>query len=389
MVNSWKFGEEIDIWFFITSLSAGGAERNLVHTANYLSEQDINVSVYTIFDENPLQDELSNDVEFNPIGISAKMSGQNEMQVAGAQYIYSYPKAVFQFLIEVWRNQPDIIQSYLFYDNILSRSAKLVSSDTIIINGIRCVPENRDHLRTFVDKITLPLSDHIISNSKAGRRMAVEMGAQPSNVSVIDNAVNVDKFVSAEEIDIRSELNIHSDKKIVGNVSRLIRRKGHYELLKAWSELQSQHSNIELVLIGDGPEYCGLKDKAKDLNIGKSVHFLQYREDVDRLLHTLDYFVFPSHFEGLPGALIEAMIAGLPIVATNVSGNDELITHRETGLLAPPHNIKELERKLQILLETDELAQYLANNAQQEARERFSIRKTGRLHIGLYEKLIK
>lgn len=378
-----------EIWFFITSLSSGGAERNLVHTANYLSKQDFNVYVYTIFDENPLEKELNNNVEFRTLEIPATTIGENGKQVAGAKEAKYYPLAIYRFLREVRNSQPNIIQSYLFYDNTLAKISKLVSPKTKIITGIRSVPNNRSRFRNIVDRITNPLVDHVISNSKAGLSMANNLGVPPENTTVIENAKNTDQFVNATPIDLRDELNLSQESILVGNVARLIERKGHFDLLEAWRKIHKKHNNMHLIIIGDGPEYDSLEVRASELGIEDYIHLLKYRNDVPRLLQAIDYFVFPSHFEGLPGALIEAMAAGLPIVATDIPGNNELIDHGETGLLASPHDPSSLEEELERLLVNPELADKLGSKAQTEAVERFSVKRSGIKHINLYNSLIK
>lgn len=381
--------KNFDVWLFILSLSSGGTERNLINLANYFHKQDVNVTVVTVFRDNPLRDELSEDIEFRSLGIPAKLEGEDKTQVKSAEQLYHYPFAVLKFLWQVRKHRPDIIQSYLFYDNNLARLAKFISPETIVITGIRAVPTDRSILKTIIDGLTIPLSNHIISNSEAGKSMAIDLGASSSEVSVIYNAKDIKEFRIAEKSNIRDEFDIPPGDMLCGNVARLIKRKGHHELLEAWSTADIDRTISNLIIVGEGPEYGSLQARVQQLGISNSVYLVGYREDVPGLLQSLDYFVFPSHFEGLPGALIEAMAAGLPIVATNVPGNRELIDDKETGVLANPRDAEDLKNKLELITNDESLAIHISKNAKRAAMEKFSIEKPAQEHIELYKFLLR
>lgn len=380
--------DEIDVWLFILSLSPGGAERHLVNLANYLHEKEVNVSVYTVFRENPLRDDLNDDLEFHSLGIPAKMGGVDNTQIKSAKRLYHYPIAVLWFLWQVRRHRPDVIQSYLFYDNVIARLSKTVRPGITVISGVRAVPTDRSIFKNVIDRLTIPLSDHIVSNSEAGKSMAIDLGASPSDVSVIYNAKDISKFRKSQESNIRDELGIHTGDALFGNVARLIERKGQYELLEAWSSAGLDRTKSHLIIVGDGPEYEALQKRIKELGIGDSVYLVGYREDVPALLQSFDYFVFPSHFEGLPGALIEAMAAGLPIVATDIPGNRELISDMETGILTEPGGVGDLKVKMELLVKDKKLSNLLSENARTFIEDNISIEGPSKEHVELYNVLL-
>lgn len=364
----------IQIWYIIGSLKVGGANRTLIDLANNLNPRYFDVTIYTILDTNPLASELNNDIELRTLDASSKTD---------------FP-VIFQFVYELRRSQPKILQSFCFYDNILARIGGAASPGTSIISGVRAVPENPNRIREIADKKTMPLSDYVVSNSEAGRQLAISRGAEPASTYVVENGRDLEAYKSATASkNIRHSFKIPLDATVVGTVGRLIERKGHYDLMKAWSKVHTKHPNSYLLMVGDGPEREGLEEMAANYGCSDSVIFAGTRSDVPELLDAMDIFVFPSHFEGLPGALIEAMAAGLPIVATSANGNSELITDGETGLLTPVQNPSALANRISILIEDDKLSCTLGERATTEAIERFSLSKMVSEFSSIYRDIIQ
>jgi len=128
-----------------------------------------------------------------------------------------------------------------------------------------------------------------------------------------------------------------------------------------------------LLVVGDGADRAAIEAHARDQGCADSVEFLGTRDDVPELLATMDIFAFPSHFEGLPGAVIEAMAASLPIVATPVDGTAELLDDYRTGLFVPVEAPAELSWALTRLIEAPELRASLGDAARRRARAAFDI----------------
>lgn len=137
-------------------------------------------------------------------------------------------------------------------------------------------------------------------------------------VTILENAIDYSKFQYSSEkrLKIRSELQM-KDKLMVGHVGRLEKQKNHHFLLDIFSEIKRMRGEAVLVLIGDGELKKELESKAEELQIRESVYFLGTRKDINAMLQGMDIFLFPSLFEGLGIALIEAQVSGLPCVASN------------------------------------------------------------------------
>jgi glycosyltransferase involved in cell wall biosynthesis len=141
---------------------------------------------------------------------------------------------------------------------------------------------------------------------------------------------------------------------VVGFVGWLIPIKGVTYLIKAMAEVVQRHPNSLLVLVGKGDEKgeeeIKLKEQVENLGLADNVRFLGWRPDVDEIMGCFDIFVLPSLNEGMGRVLVEAMSAGLPIVASRVGGIPDLVKHGENGLLVPPADAGALERAISDLL---------------------------------------
>lgn len=365
--------DRISLWYLIGSLQVGGAERTLVDLANNLNHETFDVTIWTILDENPLASDLDENVTLRVIGAS----GKHDLTAA------------FGFVAAVRRTKPDILQSWVFFDNTLGRLASAASPGTTQISGVRAVPEDPSRLRATIDRLTMPLADHVVSNSEAGRELAIDRGASPDSVSVIENGRNLEVYASASAPDdLRDSLGISGDAALVGTVGRLIERKGHYDLLEAWPAVIEENPDARLLLVGDGTERDGLESRARELEIRESVTFMGTREDVATLLDAMDVFVFPSHFEGLPGALIEAMAAGLPIICTPVDGNEELIEDCESGVFVDPRSPGQIATEVTTLIDSSKYADRLGDSARDRAETRFSIEVMVENFLKLYDSFL-
>jgi glycosyltransferase involved in cell wall biosynthesis len=174
-------------------------------------------------------------------------------------------------------------------------------------------------------------------------------------------------------------------------VGRLHRQKGLDTLLRSFRELldQGTPSRITLQLIGDGPDEAFLVSLAAALGISAEVEFMGRRDDIERLLPHGDLFILPSRAEGLSNALLEAMSIGLPVVASCIPGNEEIIEHEWNGLLFTPDDATSLtSAALRLLAETG-LRETLGRQARRTIQERYSLDHVSRCYRTLYEQLLR
>jgi glycosyltransferase involved in cell wall biosynthesis len=200
-----------------------------------------------------------------------------------------------------------------------------------------------------------------------------------NRVTVIRNGIDVEKFrpCATRRRAVRNQLNVRK-RKVIGVIGRLTPGKGQLELIHAFAEVLRTFPNALLVIVGapafnQEQEYADLLERTtRDLGMDDRVRFLGEREDVASLMQAFDLFVLNSESEACSLVLLEAMAAGLPVLATSVGGTPEIITHAHNGWLVPRGNNESLVRALTTLLNIDQRRAQLGRNARETAVARFS-----------------
>jgi glycosyltransferase involved in cell wall biosynthesis len=211
-----------------------------------------------------------------------------------------------------------------------------------------------------------------------------------NSMRIVPNGVDGDRFKPSCEVSarIRLELGISSDALVVGFVGRLVALKDVKTLLLALEGLISRMPEVYAMVVGSGPELVGLRDYvAGSATLSGRVCFTGPREDVADLLKAMDLFVLPSLMEGMSNTILEAMATGLPVIATNVGGNPEILTDSESGYLFQPGNVDELRSKLATLLLNRERRQGFGHAARIRVLTTFSLEAMLRQYRQLYLEL--
>jgi glycosyltransferase involved in cell wall biosynthesis len=187
-------------------------------------------------------------------------------------------------------------------------------------------------------------------------------------------------------VDIRTELGLAEDTPLVGAVGGLRPEKAFDVLVEAHAQLIARAGDVHLAIAGDGPYRPELERRIADLGIGRKVHLLGHRTDVDSILQGIDVGVMSSDWEGMPLFVFECMAAGVPLVATAVGGVPDLVTDGRTGLLVPPRDATALARGLERALTDQQLAKRLASAAATRL-DRFTIESVATRFADFYEQI--
>lgn len=183
-------------------------------------------------------------------------------------------------------------------------------------------------------------TDTVAAVCEAARARFAQQGVAPrGRLLAVPNGIRIDRFPPASEehrTSLRSDLGLAPDTRVIGTVGRLNPVKDQATLLRAFARLRGDFCHAALVLVGDGASRGSLESQAAAMGIGDAVHFLGDRSDVRELLQGFDVFALCSLSEGYSIALLEACASGLPIVATDVGGNREIVVDGRNGLLVPP-----------------------------------------------------
>ena len=205
----------------------------------------------------------------------------------------------------------------------------------------------------------------------------------------IINGLDVKRFGGAVDVQRKKEeLGIAGAEHVIGIVARLSADKDHKSLLEAYALILAKRTDITLLIVGDGPLKNELLHKSTELNLGPKVVFLGDRLDVPEILKVLDLFVLSSVTEGLAVTLLEAMASDLPIVATEVGGNPEVVVHDETGIIVPPQNPARLAEAMNWMIDHREEAARMGRRGKERVIEHFSIEAMVRQYEDLYESFI-
>ena len=225
------------------------------------------------------------------------------------------------------RQKPQLLQTFLFHANVIGRLAGRLAGIPRIVSGIR-VAEQRSRFPLWLDRVTERVVHRHVCVSRAVARFSMEEGGLPSRkVEVIANGVDTDRFRNAAPADL-SEFGIPNGSRTGIFVGRLDPQKGPLLLLEAIRVLARDYHDLHFLLVGEGPLRGELEAFVDAHDLCSQVHFAGWRHDVPALLKGADFLVLPSHWEGMPNVVLEAMAAGLPVVSTRVEGTAELIDDR-------------------------------------------------------------
>jgi len=345
----------IHIVHIIDSLGLGGLEKGVVTLANHTSS-DIKHTVVCLRDSGPMAERLPEEV---PVLSLNKAPGNS-----------------FGFLrdltAQLKKLSPDLVHTRNWggMDGIIAARMAGIKK---IVHGEHgwdlADPLGQSGKRRFVRRLLSLGTCEFISVSKAIKKWLEEDVRIFCPVTQIYNGIDTNLFQPEGGSNVlRRELNLTFDARLIGIVARLDPIKDHSTLLKAFSVISRQHMNAHLVVIGDGETRNELERSG-----AKQVHFLGGRDDIPELIRNLDLFVLPSLNEGISNTILEAMASGVPVVASRVGGNPELVREGVDGALFPAGDADALASYLNEYLNDENRRCEHGKNARQGVIERFSI----------------
>lgn len=239
----------------------------------------------------------------------------------------------------------------------------------------------------YLEQYAATLSDRIVTVCQENRQEAIAAGLAPAEkVMTIYSGIDVEGLQSdAERAAVCADLGLDPQQPIVGMIGRLSPQKAPLDFVQAAKAVLQQQPNVQFILVGDGPLAA---EVAAAIGGESRIRMLGYRNDVPAILRVLDLFALASLWEGLGRAMTEAMLMGIPVVATAVNGIPELVTHGETGLLAPPHAPDQLAANLLYLLNNPSEAKRMSEQAKARVAPQFGAEQMITQIADLYEGLL-
>ena len=380
----------VRILHLITDLDRGGAQRQLVSLVSGLSGNGYEHIVCYLRPPSDFQEELQRN-GLNVVGLN--VSGPTKWLTAAARLarlVKSY--------------QPDIVQTWLMDANISARLNQLMGPRIPLITSLQNadyepetiqaanLPRKKVSALRWVDQFTARLTKpRFVACSNFVMRSARDRLEIPeSSFDVIYNSVDPETLhcQPGEAQRLRESLTIPPDGFVFLNVGRLDPQKGQEYLLQAFQQVAAAVPNVFLAIAGDGPREKRLKDMANELGIVDQVRFMGRRSDIGACLEMADVFVFPSLFEGLPLALVEAMFKNVPCIVSRIATLLEVIDE-DSGLLVAPGSADELAAGMMELYSNPERRKILGARAGEVAAARFHRRVTAPQWQNLYARTIR
>jgi glycosyltransferase involved in cell wall biosynthesis len=294
------------------------------------------------------------------------------------------------------RGRYDIVHTNSSKAGILGRWAAWLAGTPIIIHTVHGWGHHeRQHpiVRRFyilLEQVTQRVTDNLIVVSPRNTEKGLADGiASPPKYVTVRSGIELDRFrqPARPREAVRAELGIPLDAPVVGTVTRLSPQKAPLDLVAAASQVAARRPDVHFVVVGDGPLRAEVEAQIAAAGLADRLHLTGLRRDVPDLLHSFDVFVLTSLWEGLPRVLIQAMAAGLAVVATAVDGNAEAVENGVNGLLTPPGDPRALADALLRLLDDPALAARMGAAGRERSAE-FGARKMVDDIAALYEALL-
>ncbi len=394
MIRTWndmeKFTSEKSILFLGTQMAVGGAQRVLLDHAQWFYNKGYAVTAAFFYDKEGLHAQWKREYPFPIVDLRAQQPGDNWEPNFGM---------LMRSLIKLWalmrKTHFNIVETFTPHSNILGIPVAWLARIPVRVathhGNIENTPSWMMHLHGLL--VNTGLSTNLVAVSERVRRLAIEVEhINPEKIVVILNGITQIHLEEPRHITrtyIHDELGLSADTRLVLTVGRLTVQKGHTYLLDAVPAVLDQFPNTVFAIAGDGYLRVSLGEKTSCLGLDKSVLLLGTRSDIAQLLMAADLFVLPSLSEGLPLALLEAMGAGLPVVATSVEGMDAIIKNGDNGYIVPPADADALARAvIRILGEGEDVWRLFGERGKRLIEKEYTIHRACQQYEGVFlEKL--
>lgn len=371
------------VLFVIGTLSQGGAEQQMVMLIEQFVRRGIDCSIFVLDGSGVLRPRL----EATGIAIHAMNYQARTNQVTRLATLVA---GLFKLWWLALRWRPDVLQAYLPLTNFMGAFAGRLAFVPLVVTSRRGLGTHQDRHPFWypLDRLANALSTVVTCNSGAVAEDTVARDhLSRSKIALIRNGVDFSRFdhVAERAAEVRKSLRLGEPTLAIVTVANLIGYKGHADLLEAIAVLKSAPGALKFFLVGrDDDIGAVLARKANDLGISDHIVFLGARNDVPQLLAAMDVFVLPSHEEGSSNALLEAMVAGLPIIATDVGGNSEALNAGKYGMIVPAKNPAALAAAIRTVTSSMDTARQTGALASRYVQSAYSVDNHAMSHLDMY-----
>jgi L-malate glycosyltransferase len=358
------------VMYAILTWDIGGTRRHLLEMLRHLDRGSFLPALYC-FDASREPDALR---EVSALGIDM-IDGRLRTSLQGP------PLAALavRMAAELRRRRVQILHSYLFHANFAGTLAGRLARVPVVMVSKRSLDRHREASKRLAARLANRLARRVTVPAEAiARHVHAVEGCPLDKIIVVPNGIDLTRVPVAQP----------SSNPVVGSVGRLEIRKGHANLLEAAPLILDRIPGARILLVGDGPERATLARQAQSLGVADRIDLRGMVPDGASVLPEMSVFVLPSHVEGMSNALLEAMAAGLPVVATNIGGNGEVVLAGETGLLVPPRDPVALAEAIVLLLKDAERARAMGAAGRARVLQHFTVEQMVARHQALYASLL-
>jgi len=361
------------ILHIIPTFDRAGAAKQLSLLAGGLLREGFDVHVAALARGGPLRD------EFRAAGVQTTVLGKR---------LKADPIAFTRLYRHIRAQQPGLVHTWNFTAGSYGRVAARLAGVKHLVAGEYGVDEWKSAWQWVVDRQLARYTDRYVTNNAAIRDYCAVRGLPAERFVVIDNGIPPARPNDVSRAELLRELKLPDDARLIGVVCQLSQQKRVKDLIWAADLLRVLHDNLRLLVIGDGPQRGMLERFARLASDLEHIRFLGHRDDVWRIMPHLDVFWNGSKSEGQPNAVMEAMAAGVPVVASDIPGNRSLVDHRETGYLVPIAARAARARATDQILNDPALAERLGAAAKQRIAGHFTVEQNVERHVAMYREVL-
>jgi len=361
--------KKIRILWIVPSLDQGGAEKQLCLLARGIDREKFEPLVITLTRSGPREQELR---ESNCPMVHIHKRGKFDIRAYGR-----LAKAINNF-------QPDIVHTWIFAANAYGRLAAIRCKVPVIFGGERCVDPWKKTYHHWIDRYLAKRTTGIITNSNAITDFYAAHGHDRSKFYVIHNGIPAREPSPLTRQEAAQQMGLDPNRRWIAAIGRLWTQKNYKDMIWAAEMLRVRYGNTTFVIFGDGPQRQRLEHYCDQVRAAQQVKFLGQRQDAADLLPHFDLFWNASLYEGQSNSILEAMQAGVPVIASNIAGTRDLIQHEKTGLLFPVGDVGELMKASARVLDDAALYQSLSETAKKSIDTNFSVEAMVIKHELLY-----
>ncbi|HBU69270.1 MAG TPA: hypothetical protein DEE98_02680 [Elusimicrobia bacterium] len=366
--------KQCKIFYFLHDLAPFGAQRAVLYAVKNIDKAAFSVFVCSLWHEETMKADFEN---------------------AGAKVVLLRAKRFFdifawlRLVTTLKRLRPDIIHTTIPELGVIVRFLKFILPGTKIVHTFQNPLSSETSFWRSLNAKTIGLCDFV---TFASLGIVTEvLDAAPvikSKYAVIQNSVTLNEH-SGQKSDIRKEFKIDASARLLVCNGRLTRQKGQEFLIDALNILADKGLNLKLMLVGDGDQLDYFKQRTVNLGLTDSVIFAGRRMDIPSILQAADIYAAASRWESFNIALGEAMLAGLPCVASDIPGHKDLAENHKTAILVKAENSADTAAAIEWILEHAEESKTIAETAKKRVAEEFTPEKMGRKYQDLYLSLCK